>query len=308
MKDPYELLGLRRDASPDEIKKAYRRLARTCHPDNNPNDARAEEHFKQISGAYQLLSDPDKRARFDRGEIDAMGQEPLRRARPHSRSAGFGSAGFGGARQDFGFNAGSPLGEDIFAEFFGNHRPRGGAEARQRGSDVNYGLAVSFEEAVRGVTRRVTLGNAKTVDVRIVPGTEDGQKLRLKGQGNPGRHGGAAGDAIVEITIDAHPFFTRKGNDILIEVPVTLKEAILGGKITVPTVDGKVSMTVPRGSNTGAVLRLKGKGIEHAGGHGDQLVKLKVVLPDEMDLQLETFIKHWRPADETDPRQKAGMT
>ncbi|MFN3075318.1 MAG: DnaJ C-terminal domain-containing protein [Alphaproteobacteria bacterium] len=304
MSDPYTVLGLKRDASAEEIKQAFRRLARACHPDNHPGDPRAEERFKEVAGAYELLSDPDKRARFDRGEIDAAGHEQMRRPHPSQGRRG------GGSRFsdfNFDFNAGSTFSEDIFAEYFGARRKKAGPELRQKGADANYALSVTFEEAIRGTTRRVTLANGKTVDVRIAPGTEDGQKLRLKGQGQPGRFGGVSGDALVEITVEPHPFFVRKGFDLHVDVPVTLKEAILGDKITVPTVDGKVTMNVPRGSNTGTVLRLKGKGVEHGQGQGDQLVRLKVVLPEEIDLQLETFIKHWRPADNADPREKAGL-
>ncbi|KAF0113682.1 MAG: Chaperone DnaJ [Rhodospirillaceae bacterium] len=311
MKNPYDVLGIIRTANVDDIKQAYRRLARTWHPDSNP-DPRAEERFKEISAAYHLLADPTVRARFDRGEIDASGQErgaarASRRTHRSSTSSGFGTKGGKEFRFDFGFDDppgnGSFFREDLFNDLF-NKRQQAPA---QRGGDATYELGISFVEAVRGGTRRVSLLNGKTLDVHISAGTEDGQKLRLKGQGAAGSNGGPNGDAIVEIKVQPHPFFVRKGSDIMVEVPVTLKEAVLGARITVPTVDGKVMLTVPKGSNSGTILRLKGKGIALSGSPGDQLVKLKILLPENIDLQLETFIKHWRPPDDEDPRVKAGL-
>lgn len=302
MQDPYEVLGLQRTATAEDIKRSFRRLARVWHPDGNP-DPKAEERFKVLSSAYDILSDPERRARYDRGEIDADGHE--RRSHRHGRPGG---AGGPRGRGPFGFGMNDGVDpEDLFADLFGGRRAKPGPSPRRRGADSNYELQVTFEEAALGATRRVTLTNGKTLDVRITGGTEDGQKLRLKGQGMPGSNGGEAGDALIEIKVVPHGFFVRKGGDIHIEVPVTLKEAVLGAKITVPTVDGRVAVSVPKGSNTGTVLRLKGKGAEYDGGRGDQFVKLKVVLPEISDLQLETFIKHWRPADEADPRERAGL-
>nr|CAX83990.1 DnaJ-class molecular chaperone [uncultured bacterium] len=300
MKDPYELLGVSRSATLGEIKSAYRKLARVWHPDSN-SDPKAEERFKEISSAYHLLSDPALRGRFDRGEIDASGQE----------KSPFRSGPRGRARPGGGFRGGPFDTEDsfdpsdLFSELFNSRRGRPGQ--RIRGTDSSYELTVSFEEAAIGITRRLALVNGKSVDVRISPGTEEGQKLRLKGQGLPSPNGGESGDALVEVKISAHPFFVRRGHDVHIEVPVTLKEAVLGAKVTVPTVDGKVTVTVPKGANTGTTLRLKGKGIAHGSAKGDQMVKLKVVLPDPPDPQLETFVKQWTPGTETDPREKAGM-
>ncbi|MEO5375884.1 MAG: J domain-containing protein [Alphaproteobacteria bacterium] len=309
MKDPYDVLGLTKTATAEDIKRSYRRLARTWHPDGNP-DPGAEERFKQISAAYQILSDPVQRGRFDRGEIDADGHErgAFRQGQGHGRTSG-GPRSARGARGgfDFGFD-GNIDPEDLFSDLFGRRRTKPGPSPRRRGADSNYELQVTFEEAVLGTTKRVTLTTGKTLDVRIAAGTEDGRKLRLKGQGLAGGGGGEPGDALIEIKVAPHAFFVRKGDDIHLEAPMTLKEAVLGAKITVPTVDGRVSVSVPRGSNTGTVLRLKGKGVEVDGRRGDQLVKLTVVLPEKMDLQLETFVKHWRPADEADPRERAGLS
>jgi len=303
MKNPYDVLGITRSASVDDIKHAYRRLARTWHPDSN-SDPRAEERFKEISAAYHLLADPAVRARFDRGEIDASGQErgtarTSRHTHRSSASSGFGAKGGKEFRFDFGFSDPNDLffREDLFNKW----------QQAQRGDDATYELSISFVEAVRGGTRRVSLLNGKTLDVHIAVGTEDGQKLRLKGQGRAGNNGGPNGDSIVEIKVRPHPFFVRKGSDIVVEVPVTLKEAVLGARITVPTVDGKVMLTVPKGSNSGTILRLKGKGIALSGHPGDQLVKLKILLPENIDLQLETFLKHWRLPDDEDLRVKAGL-
>ncbi|MBF0094987.1 MAG: DnaJ domain-containing protein [Alphaproteobacteria bacterium] len=300
MKTPYDILGLSSSATADEIKSAYRRLARTWHPDSN-SDPKAEERFKEISAAYHLLSDPAQRGRFDRGEIDASGQErsPFRGG-PHGR--GRPGGGFRGAPFDVE-DAFDP--NDLFSELFGARRGRAGPRAR--GSDSSYDLTVTFEEAANGVTRRLTLVTGKTVDVRIAAGSEEGQKLRLRGQGLPSPTGGEPGDALVEIKIAPHPYFTRRGNDVHVDVPVTLKEAVLGAKITIPTVDGKVTVTVPKGSNTGTTLRLKGKGIPHGEARGDQMVKLKVVLPEPADPQLTDFVGQWTPGDGSDPREKAGM-
>lgn len=293
---PYDVLGVPAAASAADIKAAYRKLARELHPDANPDDAKAAERFKAVSAAYALLSDPDKRARFDRGEIDAQGQE----------KAGFGFHPGGhrrrGAEQPFNFEEVFGEGNDPFASFFGG-RTRGGA----RGANVAYALSVPFVDAVLGASRRVTLSDGKSVNVRIPPGTEDGKKLRLKGMGMPGLGNGAAGDAVVEITVEPHKHLTRDGKTIRLSLPVGLKEAVLGTKITVPTVDGAVAVTVPKGSNTGTVLRLRGKGVpDGKGARGDQLVTLQVVLPAKPDAKLEAFLKDWDPGPET-ARKKAGL-
>jgi DnaJ-class molecular chaperone len=298
-RDPYEVLGVKRDASPKEIQKAYRRLAKKLHPDLNPGNADAEKQFKEVTAAYDLLSDPEKRARFDRGEIDASGAErPQQRfyrdfagsaSNPYTSDAGF--ADFA----DFG-------GDDILSAIFGR---RGRAQPRRRrGSDVHYRLDVDFLDAVNGATRRITLPDGSVLDVTIPPGTRDGQILRLRGKGRLGAGGGPAGDALVEIRVRPHRYFRRRGDDIELEMPVSLAEAVLGGRVEAPTPTGPVTMTVPKGANTGTVLRLKGKGVPRANGsRGDEYVTLKVALPDKPDPELERLIAEWQPGKDYNPRQ-----
>jgi len=323
MKDPYAVLGVPRSASADDIKRAYRRLARTMHPDVNPDDPKAEDRFKELSAAHDVLADPEKRARFDRGEIDGQGQD-----RPFGfrRHAGPRTAK-GRAESDGGFHFHFEdlfKGADSFEDFFARaqsakHRATGGGEgggagagarghARpRRGGDAQYRLRVSFEDAALGTSRRITLTTGKTLDVRVPPGTENGATLRLRGQGNPGHQGGEAGDALVEILVKDHPVFRRAGDDVIAEVPVSLREAVLGAKITVPTLTGRVAITVPEGSNTGATLRLRGKGLPRKDGtgtdtRGDQLVRLRIVLEDADDEALRAFARKWRPANARDVR------
>lgn len=309
MKDPYQVLGVARTATADQIKQTYRKLARELHPDVNPGDKRAEDRFKEASAAYDFLSDPVRRGQYDRGEIDATGA-PKRRA---WRSANTG--GGRGARADFNFGENV---DDILAEMMrrkarARHWTEDPDEPHQRrqarrGADARHPVSVSFVEAALGCSKRVGLVTGKSIDVRIPPATTDGQSLRLKGQGHPGT---PAGDAFVDIKVEPHPYFTRRDRDVLIDVPVSLQEAVLGGKITVPTIDGKVAMTVPPGANTGTVLRLKGRGIASPAGaaatsRGDQLVTLKVMLPED-DAELRKFVEKWGPRNGYDPRAKAGM-
>ncbi|MBI1273217.1 MAG: DnaJ domain-containing protein [Alphaproteobacteria bacterium] len=320
MRDPYQVLGVTKSASAEEIKQAYRKLAKQLHPDLNPNKKDIEQRFKEVTAAYNLLSDADNKARYDRGEIDAGGNE-----RGGFGNYGAGQPGHGGTRsyrtytrQGAGQNAGtgggegdpfSSFGEDLFADLFGMRR-RGGAAAedkvKARGSDVSYSLSVPFIDACLGSKRRVTMSSGKTIDVTIPPGTDDGSKLRLKGQGLPGL--GEAGDAIIEIHAEPHPYFTRKGHDILLEAPVSISEALLGASIKVPTLSGSVAVKVPRGANTGTVLRLKGKGVPHgkAGAAGDQHVKLKIVLPEPPDDKLTEAVEKWSRKYSYDPRIKLG--
>jgi DnaJ-class molecular chaperone len=308
MRDPYDVLGLRRDASPEDIKSAYRRLAKKLHPDLNP-DKRVEQQFKEVTAAYDLLSDPDKRARYDRGEIDASGAE---RAPFGFRSGGGrGWSGRAGGAGSGGADINDIFGDDILGEFFrGGGRRGGGAGggARGRGADQKFVLRVSFLEAANGGKRRVALAD-RTLDVTIPAGIEDGQTLRLKGQGASAL-GGPPGDALIEIRIEPHPLFERKGRDVHVEVPVTLYEAVLGGSITVPTVHGPVTVKVPKGSNSGTVLRLRGKGIAagRTGEPGDQYVKLRVTLPETPDPTLTEFIERWAKTNAYDPRAKLGIT
>ena len=290
MEDPYSLLGVERGATADEIKSAYRKLARKLHPDVNPGDKRAEERFKRISAAYDLLSDPKQRARFDAGEIDASGAErqPRRNARAAAEAGGFG--GFGGSAADIMAEMLRRRGRGQQSWHFGGF----GDEAEPlRGGDAQYALRLSLAEAVLGAGKRITLPGGKSLNVKVPAGTADGTVLRLKGQGGPGRNGGAPGDALIEIRVDPHPVLSRDGDDLTMTLAVTLPEAVLGAKITVPTIDGNVALSIPAGSNNGAVLRLKGKGVPVGGGRGDQLVTLKVVLPDRPDAELQAFLRKW---------------
>jgi DnaJ-class molecular chaperone len=297
VKDPYEILGVERTATADEIQKAYRRLAKKLHPDLNPGNKEAEERFKEVTAANGLLSDPDKRRRFDSGEIDASGAE---RPRERFYRDFAGDAAAGGAYEDP--SAFADLGDvdDLLAQLLGRQarQPR-----RGRGADLHYRLAIDFLDAVNGATQRLTLPDGGTLDVTIPPGIHEGQLLRLRGKGAPAPGGGEPGDALVEISIRPHLFFTRHGNDIQFDLPVTLAEAALGARIKVPTPSGPVMLAVPKGSNTGTILRLKGKGVPGRAGSGDQLVKLKVMLPDQPDPELEAFLANWKPGERYNPRR-----
>ena len=297
MKDPYEILGVVRTASPEDIRKAYRRLAKKLHPDLNPGNKESEERFKEVAGANDLLSDPDKRKRFDSGEIDASGSERPRQ-RFYKDFAAEAAAGHPYENRS-GF-ADIAEGDDIFAELFGR-QARG--SRRTRGADLRYRLLIEFLEAVNGVTKRLRLPGDGSLDVTIPSGIQQGQTLRVRGKGAPPSGEGETGDALVEISIKPHRFLARHGDDIHIDLPVTLAEAVLGARIQVPTPTGPVLLTVPRGSNTGAVLRLKGKGVPRQGGHGDELVKLKVMLPLEPNPELEAFLSSWAPGTSYDPRR-----
>jgi DnaJ-class molecular chaperone len=297
--DPYELLGVKKDASADEIQKAYRGLAKKLHPDLNPGNKKAEEQFKDVSAAYALLSDAEKRARFDRGEIDASGQE-----RPQQRY--YRDFADQGASRSYTSDAGFAdfADEDLLSELFGR---RGRANLRMRGSDMHYQLEVEFLDAINGAKRQIMLPESAALEVTIPPGTRDGQVLRLRGKGRPGIGGGSPGDALIEIAVQPHPQFTRKGDDIYVELPIPLDQAVLGGQVAVPTPSGPVTMTVPKWSNTGAVLRLKGKGAPRRGGEaGDEYVTLKVMLPDKPDPELEAFITQWRAARGADAHRSTG--
>jgi DnaJ-class molecular chaperone len=290
--DPYSVLGVEKTASQDEVQKAYRQLAKKLHPDLNPDDKKAEERFKEVSAAYDIIGDADKRARFDRGEIDATGAERPQREfyRDHAGRSGSPYA------SEHGF-AEFTDGEDVFSELF-----RRRSTVRLRGQDVHYAMQLDFLDALNGARREVTLPDGSVLEVSIPRGTRDGQILRLRGKGMPGLNGGPAGDALVEVSVRPHELFVRKGDDIQIDVAVPLKDAVLGGRISIPTPSGPVTMTIPKWSNTGRVMRLKGKGAPRAeGGNGDQYVTLKVMLPDQPDARLEQLVAEWsKPSPSTE--------
>lgn len=310
-KDLYSVLGVSKTASQDEIRKAYRKLAKSAHPDLNPGDKSAEARFKEISAAYEILKDPEKRGRYDRGEIDASGAErPERRFYREYANAG----ASGPYRSTRGFEDFEDV-SDIFADFFGRGRSRDfgaggfrggrGEGLRMRGQDAAYSLEVDFLDAAKGAVRRITLPEGSVLDVRIPEGTRDGQTIRLRGKGHPGIGGGPAGDALVTVSVRPHPVFRREGDDIVIELPISLDEAVLGGKVETPTIDGRVHVTIPKGASGGQTLRLKGKGVKRRGktGRGDQLIRLRIVAPPKIDPELESFMAEWRKKHGYDPRR-----
>lgn len=296
--DPYKELGVARTASTDEIKKAFRRLAKELHPDKNPGDKKAEERFKRLSSAFELLGDEKKRKRFDAGEIDAEGNEQFRGfgGGGGPRPGGPGAGGFGG-RFD-----GVDL-DDIFDMFGSRASAAGGFTGR--GADVRTRIEIELEDAVRGTTRRVSFSDGRILDVAIPKGANEGQVLRLKGQGAPGRNG-QPGDVLVELVIRPHPIFTRDGADLHMDVPVSVPDALLGGKVEAPTPEGPVSLNVPRGSNSGSTLRLKGRGLTEprSGQRGDLFAHLVVTLPDTLDPKLEAIAEDWRRQRPYTPKRR----
>ncbi|AMB43399.1 J domain-containing protein [Methylobacterium sp. AMS5] len=288
--DPYAILGVERDASPEQIQKAYRKLARKLHPDLNPGNTEAEEQFKNVSRAYDLLSDPEKRARFNRGEIDISGVERPRHR--YYRDVSEPSAGHA-YESDAGFADFDT--DDLLSEIFGR---RNRADVRRRGADTRYHLDLDFLDAVNGTTRAVTLPDGATLDVRIPAGTSEGQTLRLRGKGEPGRNGAPPGDALIAIGVRPHPVFRRQGDDIHFEQGVPLHAAVLGGRIAVSAPFGPVTLTIPKWSTSGTVLRLKGKGVPRSDRTaGDAYVKLLIKLPDKPDPELERAIAAWHRAE-----------
>lgn len=278
--DPYKELGVARGASQDEVKKAFRKLAKELHPDKNPGNKDTDERFKRVTGAFDILGDKDKRAKFDRGEIDADGREQFR---------GFGGGGAAGGRGPGGFGQGGQRGgfenvdlDEIFGGMFGGGRPGGGRGGgfANKGQDIRATLEISLEDSISGATRRIQFSDGRTLDVAIPKGAGDGQTIRLKGQGMPVR-GGESGDALIEMKLAPHPIFIRDGADLTMDQPVPLYDAVLGGKVQVRTPEGTVSMTIPAGSSSGKVLRLKGRGAYAAGKRGDLLAKLMIVLPED---------------------------
>lgn len=288
-KDPYAELGIARGASPDDIRRAYRKLAKELHPDTRPGDSASEERFKRVTAAFHFLNDPDRRRRFDRGEIDAEGNS-RRRNGAGARPGRNGAAEF----DDLG---------DVFSGIFGGGK-RG--PFRATGEDARYRLEVEFVEAANGGRKRVVMGDGKALDLVVPEGVRSGTVLRLRGQGKPGPNGAAPGDALVEIEVLPHPLFERRDDDIWLELPVSLPEAVAGAKVKVPTLSGEVTLTIPKGSNSGQTLRLRGKGVRGDKGRGDQLVRLLVTLPERPDSELQRFVSEWRPASDYDPRRKFG--
>jgi len=311
-RDPYQELGVSRGASADEIRKAFRKLAKANHPDTNPNNKEAEERFKRVSGAFDIVGDADKRKKFDAGEIDADGRETARGfagGGPWGGGHPEGGFGGGGARYQSQSFEGVDLG-DILGEMFGGGRgQRGGGQGggfggfSQRGADVRARLDIDLEDAIRGAKRRISFSDGRTIDVTIPKGAQEGQTLRLKGQGAPGRSG--PGDALIELAILPHPIFRREGEGLVMDVPVTAYDAVLGGKTEAPTPDGPVTLTIPKGANTGTRLRLKGRGLTDAQGRrGDLYARLVVTLPDEPDANLQGFAEIWKRERPYTPKRR----
>ncbi|WP_353476231.1 DnaJ C-terminal domain-containing protein (plasmid) [Salipiger sp. H15] len=303
--NPYDVLGVAKTASADEIKKAYRRIAKESHPDLHPGDAAAEARFKAAGAAFELLKDPEKRARFDAGEIDASGQERPQERRFYRDFAEAADNPYrrGPRYEGFGDEA------DIFAEFLrrqsgGPGEGYGGYSFRARGADAQYALEVPFLDAANGGAMRITLPGGGNLEVKIPKGVADGTTLRLRGKGGPGHGGGAPGDAYVTLSVKPHAVFTRDGDDVVMVLPVTLYEAVLGAKVEVPTIAGPVMVTVPKGASSGQVLRLRGRGVAAAGRPaGDQRVELQVVMPKTVDAELAAFMEEWRKRHGYDPRK-----
>ena len=302
--DPYTTLGLNKSATAGEIKAAYRKLVRTHHPDLHPDDAGAEARFKAIAAAHDLLKDPATRARFDAGEIDAAGAE--RPQRQYYRD--FADAPGNPYHQGRGFGPqGDPA--DIFAEILRQRSRGGGADFAGQGfaaggTDLRYTLEVPFLVAARGGELPITLPDGGSVAVKIPQGAHDGQTLRLRGKGGPGSGGGPAGDALIILTVESHPVFRREGDDIHVTLPITLDEAVLGARVSAPTIAGPVSLTIPTGTSSGRVMRLRGRGVARSGGRpaGDQLIELRIVSPPVIDDSLRDFMTQWRETHAHNPR------
>lgn len=308
-RDPYLELGVPRGASTEDIRKAFRKLAKQFHPDANPGDNSAEEKFKRVSSAFDIIGDEDKRRKFDRGEIDADGREQ------HPGFAGgspFGPGGASGGRYRPG--PGSPGFEgvdinDILGDVFGQRAGGGAGRAGfgfgggGRGADLRAHLDIDLEDAIKGGKKRIAFSDGRTLDVNIPKGAQDGQTLRLKGQGAPGRTG--AGDALIEIGVRPHALYRREGDVLHMDLPISVPDAVLGGKVEAPTPDGPVTLTVPRGSNSGAQLRLKGRGFVNARGQrGDLLARLVVTLPETVDPALEKVAETWRKERPYSPKRR----
>ena len=316
--DPYTTLGVSRSASADEIRKAYRKMAKQFHPDTNQGDKAAEDRFKMVSAAFDIVGDVEKRKRFDRGEIDADGREtgrgfggegPFRRANPGGgRRPGDPFAGDAGGFEaaDFEdflniFNKGRGPGSGPGAGFGAGFGPRGPV----KGEDIRLRLTLDLEDAIRGTSKRVLLPSGGAVDVTIPKGSREGQVLKLKGKGEPARGPGPAGDLLIELAIRAHPTYRSEGADLHMDVPISVPDALLGAKVDAPTPDGAVSLTVPPGANSGQVLRLKGRGgIDEHGQRGDLFARLIITLPETPDETLLAFAREWREKRPYQPKRK----
>jgi DnaJ-class molecular chaperone len=324
MRDPYEILGVTKNASPAAIKSAYRRLAKKLHPDANKQDNKAASKFAELNAAYEILGDVDKHKAFDRGEIDAEGKPRFRGF--EGAGAGHGPGGFGhegqfetftfgpdgfqrgGARGAAGFRGGI---DDILKDMFGGAAPGAGRRARFEaddfgaaapGRDVTGAVTIVLQEAATGTSRRVLLPTGKEIDVKIPAGLADGQTIRLKGQGLPGP-GGAAGDALITVSVAPHPMFEREGANLRLELPVTLYEAVLGGRVRVPTLDGAVELAIPPATSSGRTFRIKGKGMPSKDGAGDLYATVRIMLPERADAELEELMRKWRDRTPYDPRR-----
>lgn len=302
--DLYDILGVSRRASDDEIRRAFRTLAKANHPDVNPNNSAAVDRFKKITAANDILGDPEKRRAYDAGEIDAKG-DPRRPMWGRGGAGGSRTAGAARGRPQAGFDDFSFA--NVFSDVFGGspNGRRDGFGGAARGTDLRYALEIEFLEAITGIKKRVTLPDGGVLDLAVPEGVSDGQVLRLKGKGAPGVGGVEDGDALVEIKIKPHSDFKRQGDDILLDLPITIDEAVLGGKIEVPTPSGRVHLTIPKGTSSGKVFRLKGKGVRtKTGGHGDELVTVRIVLPSDVDDSLSYFFSEWRQKNAYDPGRK----
>lgn len=315
MRDPYDVLGVSKGADEAEIKRAYRRLAKKLHPDANKDDPKAQDKFAELNTAHEILEDKEKRAQYDRGEIDAEGKPRAPEFTGFHRGQGGGPGGFSGFDGDtifesFSFGpegmrrsgrrgaAGGGAGYEDIGDIFGFGRQRrsaGGGFTPPKGADMEISMPVTYEEATHGASKRVGLPNGKQIDIKIAAGTREGHRMRLKGQGEPSPMGGAAGDAFVTIEFARHPTFERDGDDLRQNVDVVLPDAVLGTKVRVPTLSGAVDLSVPAWTSGGRIFRLRGKGLPNAtGGHGDLLVRVNLVLPKEKDAELEALMKKMR--------------
>ncbi|WP_165189965.1 DnaJ C-terminal domain-containing protein [Caulobacter soli] len=309
-RDPYLELGVSRTASAAEIRKAFHKLAKQHHPDANKGDKKSEEKFKQVSAAFDILGDADKRKKFDAGEIDADGRETMRGFGGGGGGNPFG-AGFGGRGRAGGMGGGEGPEidlNDLFGDILGRNRGGfggGGAGGgfSPKGADVRARLDIDLEEAIKGGKKRVAFSDGRTIDVTIPTGAQEGQTLRLKGQGSPGR--GGQGDALIELAIKPHPIYRPENGALVMDLPITVPDAVLGGKVEAPTPDGPVTLSIPKGSNSGAKLRLKGRGLADAKGHrGDLFARLVVTLPDTPDAELEKFAETWREKRPYAPKRR----